>query len=111
MAAIMIESDRMSLDYEKITIADASIGFTAAKIKGPGTEWSPTRGCQEVLCTFEIASDGARFKTNGTAPTTTDGHLIENGDTISIKNPHDILNFRAIRTAAVSGTLHVTYKF
>jgi len=98
-------------DFEKITVADTAIGFTASKIKGTGTAWTPTRGCQEAFVTVEIASGNLRFRMDGTDPTTTVGHLLKSGDSLLLSNPHDIKNFRAIRTTATSGYLHVSYRF
>lgn len=113
MADLTVEGGRRSASYEKITIDNTSggVGFTSAKILGTGTVWEPNRACKEVFCTLEIASDSIRFTLDGTAPTTTNGHMLVTGDILTIKNAWDIKNFRAIRTAAADGTLHVTYKF
>ena len=114
MAAITIESGLTSKAYEKLTVADAAggIGFTAAKFYGPSADFKVLRAAKEVFCTLEIDSGGIRFTLDGvTAPTTTVGHLLSTGDVLTLKNPMDIYNFKAIRTGADSGDLHTTFKF
>lgn len=45
----------------------------------------------------------------GTAPTSTKGNIMEIGDEIEVWSIADLINFRAIRTGAVSGILEVEY--
>lgn len=89
-------------DYESITVADSAIGLTAAKIN-PGNGTLP----EAVLITFETAQ--VRYRVDGVAPTSGEGHLGETGDAITVKTQHDIQKFKAIRTGAVSGVIKVTY--
>jgi hypothetical protein len=106
MSDIIIEGGYISGGYEALTV-DTVIGFTATKIK-------PTSGnflgkvCQEVLCTLE--TDDIRFTLDGTTPTALIGHLLEKGQNLTIKNPADIVNFRAIKVT-LAASLKVTYKF
>jgi hypothetical protein len=60
-----------------------------------------------ALITAETAQ--VRFTTNGTAPTTTVGHLLNPGDTLKLDSLADITAFRAIRTGSVSGVLKATF--
>jgi len=50
-----------------------------------------------------------RFRMDGTNPTSSEGHLVEVGDTISLKSAAQIAAFKAIRTGATSGVLKATY--
>ena len=60
-----------------------------------------------ALVTVETAQ--VRFTVDGTAPTTTIGHLANPGDTIYLDSNADIDAFRAIRTGSVSGVLKATF--
>lgn len=111
MPDLVIEQGRQSLYYEKLTIDDTvgGVGFSTSKTYGPVDTFMPLRACKEVFCTLETGP--IRFTLDGTAPTTTTGHLMNAGDTLTIRNAFDIQNFRAIRTTATSGELFVTYKY
>lgn len=85
--------------YESLTI-DATVGGIALTA---GTYL--TRRYAEI--TIETAP--IRFTVDGTAPTTTVGHLVNPGDVIRLDSNEDITAFRAIRTTATSGTIKVTY--
>ncbi len=77
------------------------IGFTAS------TYVSNNESATKALFVLEGAQ--CRFTIDGTAPTTTVGHLIEVGDVVTIEGASDIANFKCIRTGATSGTGFVTY--
>lgn len=50
-----------------------------------------------------------RFTIDGTAPTTSVGHLLNPGEMLKLDSLADITAFRAIRTGATSGSLRCTY--
>ena len=60
-----------------------------------------------ALITAETAQ--VRFTIDGTAPTTTVGHLLNPGDVLKLDSNADITAFRAIRTGATSGVLKATF--
>jgi hypothetical protein len=107
MGDIIFDKDYISGGYETITVSNVAIGFTAAKI-------IPTSGdflgkvCQAVFCTLE--TDSIRFTLDGTTPTSAIGHLLNAGQNLTLKNPSDISNFRAIRVTG-DASLKVTFKF
>lgn len=107
MKDLIIEGGNISGGYEAITVSNTAIGFTSTEIK-------PTSGdflgkvCQEVFCTLE--TDSIRFTLDGTIPTSSVGHLLNNGQNLTIKNPADIAGFRAIRVTG-DASLKVTFKF
>ncbi len=87
-------------DYESITVdgTEGGVALTAAKY---GT-------CTKAFITAETAS--IRFTVDGTTPTATVGHLVNPGTTVvKLDSNEDIAAFRAIRTGAISATIHVTY--
>ena len=104
MTNIVTVGDKAATSYEAITVADTAIGFTATKIK-------PTNATavQGVFCSLETAQ--IRFTLDGTTPTSTIGHLLGVGQTLTISHAGDIENFRAIRTGSTSGSLRCTYRF
>lgn len=103
-ATAVVYGDNSFIGFEQITVANTSIGFTAAKI-------TPSTGsgmqAQHAICRLETAE--IRYQLDGTAPTTTVGTLLEPLETITFSG-HDVLAaFRAIRTTSTSGTLSCTY--
>ena len=90
---------------ESITVADTAIGFTVAKIDLSTSLYG--RSVQRVLVTVEVAP--IRFKIDGTAPTSTVGHLLDVGD-VFICDGADVRKFLAIRTGSTSGVMQCTYQ-
>jgi len=84
-------------DYESITVADSAIGLTAAK-------YLDAEHAEMTLETAQI-----RFRLDGTDPTSSEGHLVEVGDVITLNSAAQISDFSAIRTGSTSGVLKVTY--
>ncbi len=84
---------------EQLTI-DATAG---------GISLTPAKyaGAKGALITVETAD--IRFRITGEAPTTTIGHLAEDGDEIEIGTFESIETFRAIRTGSTSAVINVTY--
>ena len=94
-------------DHESITI-DATVGgvgLTASKIRPTGGH---AREAVRVLITVETAE--IRYTYNGTAPTTTVGHILNVDDALTLYGQPSIDRFKAIRTGATSGTIKVTYE-
>jgi len=90
---------------ESITVADTAIGFMAAKIDLSTSLYG--RSVKRVLVTIETAP--IRFTADGTAPTSSIGHLLNIGDVL-ICDGSDARKFRAIRAGSVSGVIKCTYE-
>ena len=58
---------------------------------------------------FTVENAQIRYETDGTAPTSTTGRVANPTDYISLNNPSELENFRAIRTGATSGVVEVRY--
>lgn len=86
--------------YESVTV-DNTVGGVSLTAATYGR-------ARKAFVTLETAQ--IRFTIDGTAPTTSVGHLLESGQTLDLKNTDEIRNFRAIRTGSVSGGLKVTYE-
>lgn len=94
-------SDFRALNFESVTVTDTAQSLTASVTTGGVV----LRG-QRAFISAETAQ--MRFRYDGTAPTSTVGHILESGQTVEIVGYDDILNFRIIRTGATSGTIRVT---
>lgn len=88
---------------EQITVANVSIGFTAATINTGGGHPQAER----AVCRNEQAQ--IRVRVDGTAPTTTVGTIVDVGDTIQVTGNNALNQFRAIRTGSTSGILTCVY--
>lgn len=83
--------------YESVTVADSATGLTS------GTYSDATKA------EMTLESGQIRVRKDGTAPTSSEGHLVDIGDTIILESAADIANFNAIRTGSTSGILKITY--
>lgn len=95
-------SSLKTIDQERVTV-DATVGgvsLTFSKFLDPPL-------AKTARVTVETAT--IRYLTDGTAPTSTTGTLAYSGDSISLNNPSELWNFRAIRTGGTSATLQVLY--
>lgn len=101
--------------YEALTISNASLGLTAGTIAA-GTVVGDTLGgntyidmkrMDEALITVE--ANPIRFRLDGTAPTATEGHLLQPGDAITITGYSNLSRLRFIRQGGSDATLRVTY--
>jgi len=90
-------SDPSALGYESVTVSTTAIGFTAATYKDADV----------AIITVEDAN--VRFRIDGTAPTTTEGHIAYEQDVVMLRNQADIANFQAIRDDAVDAILKVSF--
>jgi len=97
MSAHLTVEGLTPFDYESITVADSAIGLTAAKYLD----------AEHAEITLETAQ--IRFRLDGTDPTSSEGHLVEVGDVITLNSAAQIAGFKAIRTGSTSGVLKVTY--
>ena len=90
--------------HESVTIDNTAggVGLTAATY-APSTKDM----AKEAFLTLETAQ--IRWTIDGTAPTITVGHLLEIGQTLTLKDQIEIVKFKGIRTGGASGTLKITY--
>jgi len=83
--------------YESLTVANSAKICTAVT-------YDDAIRAEMTLETAQI-----RIRSDGTAPTTTEGRLIEVGDQVILKSAAQIAAFKAIRTGGTSGVLKVEY--
>lgn len=90
----------VSYDSEKITVSNASIGFTLSKVQ-------PAGGPSAVMAYCSNETDQIRFLTTGVAPAAATGVLVAAGSYITVCQ-QDIPRFRAIRVTN-DATLNCLY--
>lgn len=85
--------------HESITVDNTSGGksLTAA-----------TYG-QARIAFISVEDAQIRFTVDGTAPTTTVGHIANSTDKFYLLSGNEITRFRAIRTGSTSGVVKVSY--
>ena len=89
-------------NYESITVTDTAIGLTASILN---TTIKPKR----AFLTIETAQ--LRYRYDGTDPTDTEGHILNPVvNYLIIEGWHNLNNFKAIRTGAISGVIKVSYE-
>ncbi len=86
--------------YESITVANTAIGLTA-------TTTNPTGGFQMGRCQARLETAQVRFRFDGTAPTSSEGTLLEVGDVLSLDTIETARRVQFIRTGGTSGVLKV----
>jgi len=84
--------------YESVTVTNTSTTLTA----------STYLNASRAFMTVETAA--VRYRVDGAAPTSAEGHLLNIGDVLTLIGLQTIRNFKAIRTGATSGVLKVTYE-
>lgn len=88
---------------EAITVADSAIGPTSAT-RAP----SGQAPAERAVVTVETAS--LRYRYDGTAPTSSVGHLALPGEVIVVEGVDNVEDLLMIRTGATSAAVHVTYE-
>ena len=88
--------------HETITVSTTALPLTASVYNLGGGEAGP----QMALLT--TATDSCRFWLNGAAPTSTVGHVLTAGSTITLYG-NSIQTFRVIRSGSADVPLSCTY--
>lgn len=115
MPVVFVNGSLPAIDYEAITVSTVSIGFTTAKIvvqtastnTTEGSAYIDTKRVDEALVTVE--TNPIRFRLDGTAPTSAEGHLLQAGDSIVVSGFSNVSKLRFIRQGGADATLRVTY--
>jgi hypothetical protein len=83
--------------FETVTVTNSAIGLTS------GTYTNAIKA-EMTLERFPI-----RVRTDGTDPTATEGHVIDEGSMITLEGTAEIAAFRAYRADVTDAILKVTY--
>jgi len=95
----------MAYKFESITVAATAVSLTAANYTTVASEAG--QNFRRAVCTVETAQ--IRFRVDGTAPTSAEGHIANVDDIIKLDR-HEASLFQAIRTGSTSGVLKVSYE-
>lgn len=90
--------------FEAVTVAAASIGFTAANINNLTGAHPPAT---QAVCSLETAQ--IRYTLDGSTPSASAGVIWDIGTTLQFNGNDTLNNFRAFRTGASSGQLNCHY--
>lgn len=83
------------LSYEAIVVSNTAIGPTPANIiEASGA------AADAVYGSFSIEDDSIRFRVDGTAPTATEGHLIDAGESFVVCGPATLQALQMIRVTS-----------
>lgn len=85
------------LGYESIAVSSTAIGCT-----------HPQEGMTPVGALLTVETNPIRYRTDGTAPTASEGHLVQPGSVIELTSRGDVLSFKAIRTGS-DAVIKATY--
>lgn len=93
----------MSIDHE------VCFSFESVTVDNTSTRITATVGVLDAHRAVITAEGGQmRFRYEGTAPTSTVGHVLNAGDRLILEGRANVDRFRAIRTGSVNGTLMVS---
>lgn len=90
------EKNLVYTDFDTLTISSTASGLTTQKI----------RNNDQAFITVETGQ--IRFRMDGQAPTTTNGHILNPGDSITLNNKEQLTQFQAITTGS-NATIQVSY--
>ena len=90
--------------HESLTVSTASIGVTQSTAfpGGPGN-------ADAYYALFSIESNPVRFWLDGTAPTSSLGHLLAAGSVLEVHGNVNIQNLRFIRQGGADATVMASY--
>lgn len=101
LSAPLVASQVQVKTYASLTVADSSVGLASATISPDGQQ-------QIAQCYARLETAQIRYRWDGTAPTSSEGILLEVGDTLTIDGFDVASAIRFIRTGATSGVLKVS---
>lgn len=114
MPASFVNGPRPVMAYEAITVSGSSIGPTPATIRTT-TATSPLQGTADLIAEWAVEafvtveSNPIRYRLDGTAPTSSEGHLLNANDTLVVQGYTNIKNLKMIRQGGSDATVRVTY--
>ncbi|MBW1971263.1 MAG: hypothetical protein DRP55_03085 [Spirochaetes bacterium] len=102
---IVFSKDWQAFDFESLEIGDSIVSLSPSKFQ-------PEEGkkASDAIITFEGGQVRYRFDGGDPSPSLDGGHLGESGLVLTLKNPFDIAQFKAIRAGSENGRIQVTYR-
>lgn len=90
--------------FEKRTISSSAVGITSTLLNVNESGGFHKRAAKAFIT---VETQSIRLRWDGSDPTTTDGHLLTNGSSITIIGENNVLRLRMI-AAAADGTAQIT---
>ena len=87
--------------FETITV-NTAIGFTVATITN-------TRSETAIKAVVTVETAQIRYRVDGENPSSTVGHVLDDGDVLVLQGESEILDFRAIKTTGTNGKIQCTF--
>lgn len=92
-------------DFETITVSSTAIGPTSSKAEIVQTGGFHKRAIKAFIT---VESNSVRMRFDGTSPTASVGHLLANGDSVTIQGESNVSKLKFIRVTN-DATIQVTY--
>lgn len=95
-------------DTETFLFESIEVGTSSAKTGTSTLNASVYNSYRSIKALYTVETNNARYTLHGTAPTTTEGHLLYVGDVLTVVGITDIRNFKIIGTTGTS-TIKASY--
>jgi hypothetical protein len=92
----------MAFANETLAVTNTATPLTVAT-------FAVSPGASRAVITVENAP--VRWWASGSNPTTTQGHLAQPGDVLTLTDPNELRRFRAVRAASTDAILQVSYGY
>lgn len=96
-------------DRDWYTLESLTIDNTVGGVALSASKYAVVNRPNAALAFLSLETAQIRFTLDGTAPTTTVGHILDSGQNLTLRSSNEIARFRAIRTGASSGVITVSY--
>lgn len=98
----------MKIQSERVALAsDGDQGKLSSAIYNPVNSFAAVR----ALITFEGTGASGTFRTDGGAPSATEGHTVAEGDIVELDNAEEIAGFRFRQSGTIALSVYVSYTF
>lgn len=92
-----VNPERHTSSFETITVSTSAVSLTSADVQGA------------VAAEITVENGPIRFRTDGSDPTASVGHLLSDGDVLFLDNISDMTALSMIRDASTDGDITVSY--
>ena len=89
--------------YESLTIGTVTTTMTSSI-------YAPTGQSPAIYAYLTTETDTVRYRTDGTAPTSSEGHNVAAAGSCEVNSESDIRHFNVIRSGTSNATIRITYK-
>lgn len=96
--------------FETLTVSNVSLPLTSSVYNKADTGASGGQVTRKIakFAQISVETNSIRFRVDGTAPTSSVGHLLNAGDVVVLESEDDVRNWKAIRVSA-DATIMASY--